>query len=189
MKVTSMTDEREVIRRPADRRERILDAAEKLARRGGYFGFSFRDVAAAVGVKSASIHHHFPTKEDLVVALTARYRDRFLESLGDPLQPGAARRLADAYRSAVGTRDQMCLCGLLAAESDALPEATRGEVGTFYDANIDWAARALGGETERAEALIAGLAGAVVLARSKLDPGIYDRAAAALLSGVSSGHR
>ena len=68
-------------RRPPDRRDRILDAAERMARRGGYHGFSFREVAAAVGVKSASIHHHFPTKEDMATELATRYVERFIAGL------------------------------------------------------------------------------------------------------------
>ena len=31
-------------------------------RRGGFHGFSFRDLAADVGIKSASVHYHFPIK-------------------------------------------------------------------------------------------------------------------------------
>src|SRR3712207_8206920 len=42
--------------------ERIMDAAERRIRAAGYGGFSFRELAAEVGVKSASVHHHFPTK-------------------------------------------------------------------------------------------------------------------------------
>jgi TetR/AcrR family transcriptional repressor of nem operon len=29
-------------------------------RHAGYGGFSFRDLAAEIGIKSASVHHHFP---------------------------------------------------------------------------------------------------------------------------------
>ncbi len=39
--------------------ERLMDLAEAHIRDRGYGGFSFRDLAAEVGIKSASVHHHF----------------------------------------------------------------------------------------------------------------------------------
>jgi len=174
-------------RRPADRRERILDVAERLARRGGYHGFSFRDVAAEVGVKSASIHHHFPTKQDLAAALASRYCARFIAGLGDPGAADAINRLVAAYRAAIRTDDQMCLCGMFGAEIDILPKAVSGEVREFYRANVDWAGRALRGDdaATRAETLVAGLAGAMLTARSLGDPSLFDRVAERLLRQVA----
>jgi TetR/AcrR family transcriptional repressor of nem operon len=173
-------------RRPPDRRESILEAAERMARRGGYHGFSFRDVAAAVGVKSASIHHHFPTKEDLARALASRYCARFIANLGEPGEAGAVARLVAGYRSAIRKDDQMCLCGMFGAEVDILPEAVRGEVRGFYRASIEWTARALrGAEAQaRAETLVAGLAGALLIARSMGDAALYDRVAERLVRAV-----
>src|ERR1700720_895295 len=43
----------------------ILDAAERRMQIGGFGGFSFREIAADVGIKSSSVHYHFPTKENL----------------------------------------------------------------------------------------------------------------------------
>ena len=172
--------------RPPDRRERILDVAERMARRGGYHGFSFRDVAAAVGVKSASIHHHFPTKADLAAELASRYSARFIAGLGEPGEVGAIDRLVAGYRSAIREDDQMCLCGLFGAEIDILPEAVGGKVKGFYRASIEWTTRALhGGDAEgRAEMLVAGLAGALLTARSLGDPGLFDRAAERLVRAL-----
>jgi len=176
------------VRRPPDRRKRILDAAEPMARRGGYHGFSFRDVAAAVGVKSASIHHHFPTKEDLAEALAQRYTARFLDGLGAPEGSEALNRIVAGYRSAIRADDQMCLCGIFGAEIDVVPPVVGAAVRDFYQANVDWAARALGGPDarRRAEVLIAGLAGAVLVARSTGDLALYDRVAEQLRAALSS---
>lgn len=41
----------------------IMDATEERIRQGGYSGFSFREIAADVGVKSSSVHYHFPIKK------------------------------------------------------------------------------------------------------------------------------
>jgi TetR/AcrR family transcriptional regulator, transcriptional repressor for nem operon len=49
--------------------EAIMDAAELRMRGGGFNGFSFREIADDVGIKSSSVHYHFPTKEKLAAAV------------------------------------------------------------------------------------------------------------------------
>ena len=52
--------------------ERLMDLAEARIRDAGDGGFSFRDLAAEIGIKSASVHHHFPTKAGIVAAVARR---------------------------------------------------------------------------------------------------------------------
>lgn len=53
-------------------RARILDAAESLFCRRGFHGASVRDVAGAAGSPTASLLHHFPSKQKLYGAVLAR---------------------------------------------------------------------------------------------------------------------
>ncbi|CAG9257442.1 hypothetical protein PCAR4_410082 [Paraburkholderia caribensis] len=46
-------------------RERILAAATKTAQAHGYSGLNFRNLAEDVGIRPASIYHHFTNKADL----------------------------------------------------------------------------------------------------------------------------
>ena len=52
--------------------DRLLDAAEDGMRLRGYHAVSFRELAMALGIKSASVHYYFRQKEDLGLALVAR---------------------------------------------------------------------------------------------------------------------
>ena len=52
--------------------KRLMDLAEAHIRESGYAGFSFRNLAAEVGIKSASVHHHFPTKAKMAAAVARR---------------------------------------------------------------------------------------------------------------------
>jgi TetR/AcrR family transcriptional regulator, transcriptional repressor for nem operon len=45
--------------------ERLLDSAESHMRNAGYGGFSFRELAAEVRIKSASVNRYFPTKASM----------------------------------------------------------------------------------------------------------------------------
>jgi AcrR family transcriptional regulator len=67
---------------------------------GGYDGFSFRELAADVGVKSASVHHHFPTKAILGAGVARRYTDRFTEAVKAGPQPGTVKAWREAFRRA-----------------------------------------------------------------------------------------
>jgi len=62
-------------------RSEILVTAELLLRTKGYAAFSYGDLADEVGIKKASVHHHFPTKEGLSIAIVESYLFRFKKSL------------------------------------------------------------------------------------------------------------
>ncbi len=51
---------------PAPGRALILDTAARLFRSEGYAGTSLRDIAAAAGMKAASLYHHFESKDAIV---------------------------------------------------------------------------------------------------------------------------
>ena len=53
--------------------EAILEAARRTAQAHGYGGLNFRDIGSEVGIKAASIYHHFPSKADLGAAVAKRY--------------------------------------------------------------------------------------------------------------------
>lgn len=51
-------------------RGKLLSAAARLFREQGYDRTTVRDIAAAVGIQSGSIFHHFASKEDILFAVT-----------------------------------------------------------------------------------------------------------------------
>lgn len=169
-------------------RDRILDAAELRARAGGYNGFSFRDVAGDVGVKSASVHYHFATKAALAEALSRRYTARAQAALDTPQSVAdAARRIVALFRDALIKDDRMCLCGLLAAERDALPPDVAAETTTYFRMLRAYLADAPGADAapRAPETVIAALEGAIILARSLDDVAVFETVAADILAGFA----
>ena len=59
------------VERSEEMRRRILDAAVDLLARKGYAGFRTADVAEVAGVSRGAQTHHYPSKDDLVVAVVA----------------------------------------------------------------------------------------------------------------------
>ncbi|MEE9493719.1 MAG: TetR/AcrR family transcriptional regulator [Gammaproteobacteria bacterium] len=52
--------------------EEILDLAIPLFAQSGYTGVSMRNIADVVGIKAASLYHHFPDKQTLYIQAMAR---------------------------------------------------------------------------------------------------------------------
>ncbi len=165
-------------------RENLLDAAEHRVRTSGFHAVSFRDLAGDLGIKSASVHYHFPKKEDLGVALIERYATNFFKALEKKVEKGEDKLCAfvDVYRAAFVERDTICLCGVMGAEALGLPDAVRPKVAGFHAANIDWLAAAL---TERgiaepkdvATTAVASLQGAMMLSVSLGNAESFERVA------------
>jgi TetR/AcrR family transcriptional regulator, transcriptional repressor for nem operon len=185
----------------ADTAERILDSAERLVQSRGFNGFSYADVAAELGVTKASLHYHFPGKAELGQALIGRYAARFAQALeqidargGDaPVKLAAyARIYADVLRDR-----RMCLCGMLAADYETLPEPMRDAVLGFFDDNEAWLAdvfeqgraegslRLDGSPREAARALVGGLEGALLIARPYGEVARFEAAAIRLLTSLA----
>ena len=182
--------------------ENILDCARSLIVAGGYNGFSYADIAGVVGIRKASIHHHFPSKADLVQALVARYRAQAREGLAqlsahvtDP-----ARQL-EAYlgywRNCIADNSApICVSALLASEIPLLPDAVAAEVQAHFRSLAKWLEGALArGEAEgsltltsapkiEAEAFMATVHGAMLSARAYGDADIFATVTRSLMQKI-----
>lgn len=168
---------------------RVLDTAEWLAQTRGYHGFSYADIAAELGVTKASVHYHFATKADLGEALMGRYTRRFfaaVATLDDGRDAhGKLGGYAELY-AGVLRGDRMCLCGMLAAEYDTLPEAMQRAVARFFAENEDWLTgvigqgvregtiASIGSPDDAARLVLSTLEGAMLVARTCGDPSRFD---------------
>ena len=168
-------------------REAILAAAKRTAQAHGYNGLNFRDLADEVGIKAASIYHHFPSKADLGAAVARRYwedtaagLDLMLAETADPVR--CLRNYPETFRKALTNGNRMCMCSFMAAEYDDLPDAVKQEVQAFADVNVAWLSKLLSAagvvksreSTQRARAIFAAVAGAQLMARSRSDISLYD---------------
>src|SRR5687767_13048426 len=115
----------------------MLDVAERLAQTRGFNGFSYADIAAALGITKASLHYHFATKADLGRALIERYSNSFAEALAQIEASGLdaraqLQRYVQLYRDVL-SNDRICLCGMLAAEVTTLPDPMKKAIRRFFD--------------------------------------------------------
>ena len=190
--------------KPISTSDQILACARTLILSGGYNGFSYADVAGVVGIRKASVHHHFASKVDLVRTLVSRYRDEaaagFAElgrQIADPLEE--LRAYAGYWERCIGDGSApFCICALLASELPALPEDVAREVQAFFRGLSAW----LTGVFERgeqqgrfrltspphieAEMFIATAHGAMLSSRAYADPKMFGAIMAPLLERLSA---
>ncbi len=189
--------------RDVDTATQILDVAERLAQSRGFNGFSYADVAAELHLTKAALHYHFAGKAELGEALIGRYSARFaaaLEALDSSAMsaPAKLEGYANLYLDVLRDK-RMCLCGMLAAEYQTLPQPMQHAVIHFFDANEAWLQRVVdqgthegtfhagGSAKEIARAIVGSLEGAMLIARPYGDVTRFQAATTHLLAGLIAG--
>lgn len=167
----------------------ILRCARSLIVAGGYNGFSYADISEVVGIRKASIHHHFPSKVDLVQALVARYREdaeAALAQLSLQEPEDQLRAYTDYWAACIGDGTRpFCVCALLASEIPVLPPEVVLEVRAYFRIFSTWLTSVMergaeqrtltlfGTARSEAETFIATVHGAMLSARAYGDPAVY----------------
>lgn len=189
--------------KPNSTSDEILACTRSLILSGGYNGFSYADISDVVGIRKASVHHHFASKVDLVRTLVSRYRDEAeagFAALGrqvaDPLEE--LRAYTGYWERCIGDGSApFCICALLASELPALPEEVAREVRAFFQTLSAWLKSVFErGEKQgrlhlanspstEAEMFIATTYGAMLSARAYGDPKVFAAIMTPLLERLS----
>lgn len=176
-----------------DTKTALLESAERLARQRGFDAFSYADLSRDVGIRKASIHHHFPTKADLAAELVTRYREAFIASLSaiEQREATAGRQLAaylDVYKSAMNGGAQVCLCISFSVSVSSFDPLVVRQINRFHAESLAWLERvfergradgsiaAVGDPAEEAQACLAVAEGAQLVARASGDIEDFDGA-------------
>lgn len=185
-------------------REQILAEAQRLVQQRGFNGFSYADIADEVGIRKASLHHHFPTKTDLGLALVSAYGEDLesgLRQIEDQTVKADQRLQAyvSLYRRALDN-DRMCLCGILAAEASTLDATLLPQVNRFFARNVEWLAEVItagksqklfaynGSAADHGRMFLSALQGAMLMAHATGEKATFDRTAKILIKGLLKTH-
>ncbi|MBP0599807.1 TetR/AcrR family transcriptional regulator [Herbaspirillum sp. LeCh32-8] len=184
--------------------EKILQCAQTLIVAGSYNGFSYADIAKVIGIRNASIHHHFPSKAILVQTLVKQYREasqagiaEMERKVADPVVQ--LRAYCGYWEACIGDpASSFCVCALLAAEMPMLPEEIALEVRAHFRALSAWLASVLerGGKQGslrleqapqvEAETLMATVHGAMLAARAYGDTKMFSAIVGAVLARMGA---
>lgn len=121
-------------------RDSIIILADNLIRAKGYNAFSFNDLAREIGIKTASIHYHFPTKSDLGVAIIKEHVSRF-EKLRKELQDKDPIKKLEGFFSIytkIQSEDKVCLVGSLATDLHTVDVTVQKELKAMATMILEW---------------------------------------------------
>lgn len=128
---------------PKNVREHILQVAEELIVQYGSNGFSYQHIADRVGIRKASIHHHFPTKNDLILVLGQMKADAFFAQMNSIMVgKGSAAEKLELYFSLFeenfirGCGASISFFGMLGAEFGSQDDRVADRVRQFFSENI-----------------------------------------------------
>src|SRR6201994_10369 len=187
--------------------ERILKAANTLLIDRGYSAFSYADIADTVQIRKASIHHHFPTKAGLVVAVLRRHRTRISEGMAalDQQVENPLLRIRNYFKywegCIEGSTLSFCIGALLGAEMPSLPEEVQAEVRLHFSMLTEWFERTLragskartirlpGTVATEAQMLIAVLHGAMLSARATSSCDVFRSLSQSAINRISPPRR
>lgn len=179
-------------------RERVVEAARELFWLKGYGSTSVADILAKAEVNSGSLYHHFPGKQDVLLAVLETYRDGIYPMLIDPVWEGVLDPVERIFALLGKYRDLIqltgcsygCPIGSLALELHEPDPAVRELIADNFSAwtgaigqCLDAAADRLRDDVDRpalAEFVLTVMEGAVMQARTYRDIVHFDRAVSQL---------
>ena len=167
-----------------DRKEQILDVAEELLQTRSFSSFSYQDLSDRIGISKASIHHHFPSKDDLGLALVSRHRTSLTATLeAITREQTSPWKQLEAYTLLVSqiiqSGQKICLTGSLQSEFTIISKNTQQELTNLCQFVHSWLTRVLaegkkqqvmtfpGTPEDQASLIQAALQGALQLARAE----------------------
>lgn len=172
---------------------KIIDAGRLLIMQRGYSGFSYADIADAIEIRKASIHHHFPAKSDLAIAVVRQARESFAAEMASLRKASAdAPTQLRAYlaywaRCISDGSAPFCVAGMLGAELSVLPPELAVEVrGHFEDLTVwleyafalgvkDKHLKLMGSPKTEAAIFMSLIYGAMLMSRTFEDPSRFKK--------------
>ncbi len=184
----------------SDTRTKILDVADDLVQRVGLNAMSYKHISDAVGIRKASIHHHFPKKENLVDQLLERcassYGKRYQHIVdGSEQAPEKLRKLAAIFEDGLNNK-KLCLVGSISTNSNTLQDGSchilqstiKNTVSifttVFEQGRQDGSLKFTGTNDEAAFAFFSLLIGAQTIARSHGEGQLFHQATESYISSL-----
>lgn len=164
----------------------VLPALAECFREHGYEGTSLSLIGKATGLGKGSLYHFFPGgKEEMAAAVLTEIDAWFEVHIFSPLRldeapAGAIAAMFDAVESYFRSGQRLCLVGVMALGDarDRFSDQVRSYFARWIEALGD-ALRRAGHDAEQAallaEETVAGIQGAIVIARALDDPGAFTR--------------
>ena len=123
-----------------DTRNKILEVAYNLLSINGLNAFSYKDISNIIGIKTSSIHYHFPTKADLILAVitdSAKKQEEMMSGWKKEYPIKRLENFMDFYVD-LAKMEKMCIIVAIASDIQGLDGQIKTELRKFYDHLTEW---------------------------------------------------
>lgn len=122
-------------------REQALDLGRHYLQTRGFNAFSFQLIADELGIRKASLHYHFASKEDMGIALIEDYENSYKKAIEKMTNLNASEKLAQMFQNFCKmSQDQKKVCplGVLAVDFNTLPKGMQDRILRFHKFQKNW---------------------------------------------------
>ena len=180
-------------------RKSIIDLADKLIAEKVYNAFSNNEISKIIGIKTASVHYHFPAKSDLGVATINDHIERIeliKASTANEPAPIKLDRFLSIY-SKIKSESKVCIVGSLATDFNTVEEKMQVALKSFTSLLLNWLEKILvegraagnlhysGSPRTKALFIITNMLGILQLSRLTND-GDFDLVKAAIINELTT---
>lgn len=122
------------------KREEIVQLADTLIRQKGYNAFSFYEISNKVGIKTASVHYHFPAKSDLGIAVIDQHIQNLNGLIESQKKKSPTEKLNKFFSiySNIQKENKVCLVGSLATDFNTLDSKVQDKLKGFSELMLNW---------------------------------------------------
>ncbi|WP_432666622.1 TetR/AcrR family transcriptional regulator [Wukongibacter baidiensis] len=124
-----------------NRKEQIINLAINFIKKYGFDSFSYKDLSEAVGITKATLHHHFPKKEDLGLAVCEALRadGQELKIKTDSLD-NAKEKIKYVFDDVIdcAKRGEICPLSSLQAEYNVIPDSMKKMMTDLSESEINF---------------------------------------------------
>ncbi|EMJ97660.1 TetR/AcrR family transcriptional regulator [Leptospira alstonii] len=167
-----------------DTREKIVTLARDYFQNVGFQSFSFQNIADDLGIKKASIHYHYPSKDELgLEILEVYYRDfeEYKKNIKERSPRVRLFGLFKLYDSYTGENGRICPFGVVGAEYHVLAQTIRDKTRVLHNQHRDFLIQTLDdgikdgsftltlGVRDTADLFMSAIQGAMQISRIRMD--------------------
>lgn len=107
----------------------------------GFNGFSFQTIADDLGIKKASLHYYFPSKEDFGLSLIEEYQKAYVEytaSLSPLSAPKKLDQMMQMFYRMGSDGKKICPTGVLCSDFNTLSKNMKKKLLEFHENQREW---------------------------------------------------
>ncbi len=125
----------------ADKKREALQLAKTYLQTLGFNGFSFQTIADSLGIRKASLHYYFSSKEEMGLELIKDYESAYKLWSAKVADLSAAQKLEKLVSMFLKISEQgqyICPTGVLTSDYNTLPAKMKKKVKDFHFMQREW---------------------------------------------------